>query len=619
MRNYVLKLTVAEFLKTTDGKILSDLKKGFLEVIGENMDPEQFFAWKGAIPKLKKAFKGLNDDILVIFEYLLPMANERIDIVLLGNSTNEKPIGLIIELKGWQQLQESLKYQHPEYQVLNYVGKLNLSHSASGIFKFIPCVWLYNMPVGTLSFEKLTNVFWKDQYKEFSTFLKQYVYKKTKDENIAAFLNGYYVQTPKLLEAIRQNFNSLKKGALEALCETGFAPSEEQLQIINEVMESVKNGEKVCYLIEGQPGSGKSYIAILLLLKSLSERFKTVLGYRNNRLLNTLRIVFNEYGERGLDVIKFYSTGRNDGLAEKNPRIYGLFDLVIYDEAQRMRKENIWYGLKRGNVIVVFYDEKQILNPEEEGTKENFKSIAKKMKINIKEKILRGIYRVQGGMMYHKFVETLLSKPNNAFIPKLTNYEFIVFDDIEKMLNRLRLKASESNNKVALVASFTESPGDSHNKKAKNIKNLRIGYPLYSGFDHYKGKNLEIYWLMDEKEQYPKFWQKGESNKLTHCASIYGCQGFEADYVGVIWGRDFVFRNGKWEIGDNCEDNVGKPESLKTLIKKKDEKSLPLLINRYQIFLTRGIKGTYIYCEDEETKKFLLEKQTVFKNSMQNT
>jgi len=118
---------------------------------------------------------------------------------------------------------------------------------------------------------------------------------------------------------------------------------------------------------------------------------------------------------------------------------------------------------------------------------------------------------------------------------------------------------------------------------------------------------LEIYWLMDEKKQYPRYWYGGECNNLTHCASIYGCQGFEADYVGVIWGRDFVFRNHMWELGTNCEDTVGRP-SLKALFTQASRGdsharalALKLLANRYRIFLTRGISGTCVYCEDDET------------------
>ena len=83
-----------------------------------------------------------------------------------------------------------------------------------------------------------------------------------------------------------------------------------------------------------------------------------------------------------------------------------------------------------------------------------------------------------------------------------------------------------------------------------------------------------------------------------------GCQGFEADYVGVIWCRDFVWRSGQLEIGSNSEDSIGNT-SLKRLIKNKDKEALPLLKNRYRIFLTRGILGTYIYCEDDATMRYL--------------
>ncbi len=115
---------------------------------------------------------------------------------------------------------------------------------------------------------------------------------------------------------------------------------------------------------------------------------------------------------------------------------------------------------------------------------------------------------------------------------------------------------------------------------------------------------------MDPKKDYVPFWVKGESNRLEKCASIYGCQGFETDFAGIVWGRDFIYCNGKWEIGKNCEDNIGKP-SLKVVLsqaKKEDtvakKQALKLLINRYRIFLTRGIKGTYIFCEDVETAIF---------------
>ncbi|MGC8735081.1 MAG: DNA/RNA helicase domain-containing protein, partial [bacterium] len=171
-----------------------------------------------------------------------------------------------------------------------------------------------------------------------------------------------------------------------------------------------------------------------------------------------------------------------------------------------------------------------------------------------------------------------------------------MLDSLEKKLNNIKemldaLKEKSITNKVALVAAFTESDGYEFK--------LRVGHPLKSGFNKYKGLNIKIYWLMDEEEEYPSYWLTNKSNELTHCASIYGCQGFEADYVGVIWGRDLVWRQNGWQLGDNCEDNVGGDNSLKKIIedakkgnKQEEALAIELLKNRYRTFLTRGISGT---------------------------
>jgi DUF2075 family protein len=332
-------------------------------------------------------------------------------------------------------------------------------------------------------------------------------------------------------------------------------------------------------------------------------------------LINSIKSIFDNV-ENGLSAaIKFYSVGPNanfSGVAERNFR-GGELDIVIYDEAQRMTKENIKYAIKRGKITVFFYDEGQILNAEEEGNTGNFKDEIRNQKKEIKEKFLRGFYRVEGGQQYHKFIENLLSDPKSIskklILPWKDNYDFNVFKDIAELINTLQRKSNDGY-KVALIAAFTESPGDQNNPIS--IRNLRIGQNLYSGFDIYNNFDRQIYWLMDPINDYVPFWVNGESNKLEKCASIYGCQGFETDYAGIIWGRDFVYRNGIWEVGNNCEDNIGNPTSLKKLISQAKsgndnakELALRLLINRYRIFLTRGIKGTFVFCEDKDTADFL--------------
>jgi uncharacterized protein len=139
-------------------------------------------------------------------------------------------------------------------------------------------------------------------------------------------------------------------------------------------------------------------------------------------------------------------------------------------------------------------------------------------------------------------------------------------------------------------------------------KNLRIGFPLCSNFDLYRESDVEIRWLMDESD-YVRYWAGGMSNNLDR-ASIYGCQGFESDYVGVVWGRDLILRRGIWALGDpNCSyDTTDKLVSGR--IRTWAEEALTLLRNRYRIFLTRGILGTLIFCEDKPTQEFFTKLAT---------
>ncbi len=334
---------------------------------------------------------------------------------------------------------------------------------------------------------------------------------------------------------------------------------------------------------------------------------QTALAYKNNRIVETLSYIVSKIDTEG-------TTKKNTPvdyfIKLADSKRESTFDLIIYDEAQRMTEQTIRNALSKKDKIKVFiYDDNQILLPSEAGWTENFIKIAGDLKIDFHLFELHGYLRVKGGEKYHQFVEELLEGKSPT--PNFEDYEFCLFEDIRDMLGALREKTEK--HRVALVAAFTESPGDRKNPLKKTLLNRRVGYPLCSGFDLYKDMDLDIYWAMDNREQYPKFWIEGLSNELNLCSSIYGCQGFEVDYVGVIWGRDLVWRDGCWTLGDNCTDSVEGEKSLQKLFERAKEDrntqaqqlALKLLQNRYRIFLTRGIHGTYIFCEDKETANYL--------------
>ncbi|MBM3455142.1 MAG: DUF2075 domain-containing protein, partial [Bacteroidetes bacterium] len=79
---------------------------------------------------------------------------------------------------------------------------------------------------------------------------------------------------------------------------------------------------------------------------------------------------------------------------------------------------------------------------------------------------------------------------------------------------------------------------------------------------------------------------------------IYTAQGFEFDYIGVIIGKDV-----KYDKENDCL--IGDITQTKdpTLIRGKENFD-EYVRNIYRVLMTRGMKGCYIYCVDDEVKKY---------------
>lgn len=615
--------TIAELKKLNKSKTLgTELAKNYSINFGRSPE-SQISSWENSIPEILRYLDdSIFNTLLVIIEYRMPIGDERTDLILFGGELNHKR-GIVIELKQWSSIEPSEspnllkvpgegKQTHPSAQVLNYQGKLKALHSLGAHVNWNSYAFLHNLST---------------QYKEilesdrFSTLIKNapIFYKETafgirdavlehlypnelSKEYVASFDEGRFEQSYHFFDIIRKNADEIANNVTIAIAETGAGLTNEQLTIVETVLASVKSKEKV-FLISGGPGSGKSLLSVHLLLRLISNGQSTVLALRNNRLMTILRTCFDQSYPGASGATIYSSVPRSQrGLGDKGFK--GYFDCVVCDEAQRFGFNNIEVIMQRAPTVVFFYDESQILNPPEEGTGENFKNIARKLNKSIELLKLSSAMRCRGGDYYHEWVENLI---NSNIINGLnnqqrwgTNYSLKLFEGINEMISHM--KELSNRFRMALVASFTESPGKIGSPF--HIDNIRIGYPLKSGFDIYRGSNLTIPWLMDPRKDYAPFWLEGHSNKLDRVASIYGCQGFESDYVGVIWGRDFVWRNNKWVVGllECITDNI---DGLKRKAQSDRDSISPLLRNRYRIFLTRGILGTFIFCEDEETKSYL--------------
>jgi len=86
---------------------------------------------------------------------------------------------------------------------------------------------------------------------------------------------------------------------------------------------------------------------------------------------------------------------------------------------------------------------------------------------------------------------------------------------------------------------------------------------------------------------------------------VYTAQGFEYDYAGVIWGRDLVYRPRKGWIG---QPEFSQDPILKRGATKDPAAFTALVKNTYRVLLTRGLRGCYLYFEDDQTRDFVLSR-----------
>ena len=97
------------------------------------------------------------------------------------------------------------------------------------------------------------------------------------------------------------------------------------------------------------------------------------------------------------------------------------------------------------------------------------------------------------------------------------------------------------------------------------------------------------------------FWAT-EPGGLNQVGCVYTAQGFEFDHVGVIWGRDLVWRARQgWVV----QPEFNKDSQARIGVKKDPDRFARLVAHTYRVLLTRGMKSCSIYFEDPETENFV--------------
>lgn len=84
---------------------------------------------------------------------------------------------------------------------------------------------------------------------------------------------------------------------------------------------------------------------------------------------------------------------------------------------------------------------------------------------------------------------------------------------------------------------------------------------------------------------------------MEQVGTVYTAQGFEFDYIGVIFGNDLIY---DW---DQNEWRSVPENSSDTQVKRKNPGLTRHLQNVYRVLMSRAHRGVYVYFMDRETER----------------
>jgi uncharacterized protein len=604
---------------TVTNQIAEKLKSSFFTQYRYEPSPAEIRSWRNSLRAMCHTIEHASLlDHGIILEYQLPLSSNRLDCMVCGHDSDEQPNAVIVELKQWDGCSDTegknevltwlggaqREVLHPSVQVGQYKMYLEDMHPAfyepPDAIKLNACSYLHNYhhesddAIYDCKFSEALKhcpTFSADHYDNLASFLKAhleagdgYGIMKRAEEN-------RYRPSKKLM----QHVGNVIKGKHE------YILLDEQLVVYDKVLSIAKKGfhdrKKAVLIVKGGPGTGKSVIAINLMADLLLNDYNAHYATGSRAFTTTLR---EAIGRRGAPQFKYFNSFEG---AENN-----LIDVLICDESHRIRDYS-WSRFtpreQRSNVhqieelinvakvSVFFIDDKQVVRPNEVGSVSLIKESAKVRNYETHEYELDVQFRCAGSEAFVAWVNNTLGieRTANVLWNQEENFDFRIFSDPFSIEDAIRQKVDEGHT-GRMTAGFCWPWS----------KELKPDRSLYD--DVVIGEYRRPWNARPEATRLPRNIPKAnlwayDSNGINQIGCIYTAQGFEFDYVGVIFGEDLVYDLDaqKW---------IGKREnSSDTVVRRAGDQFLELTKNTYRVLLSRGMKGCYVYFMDKDTERFI--------------
>ena len=601
---------IADILTNDIGNIIS---KHIREKIGNKVSPNEHRSFQNSLGYMEKVIHddSIPDDCMISIEYHLPQTSKRVDFIISGKDGGKENV-IIIELKQWEQADITSKdgivktrfqfgeseTSHPSYQAWSYAALLTSFNATvdEESIAIYPCAYLHNYKPDN----NITNEFYSYYLEKAPVFLRpdaiklrQFInthIKQGDDSNIMTRIDNGKIKPTK---SLADSLNSMLKGNKEfIMIDDQKVVYETALKLALDSNEQNKN----VLIVEGGPGTGKSVIAINLLvelnLRGKMSKYVTKTSAPRDVYFEKLK------GEKRMTELKSLFVGSGSFIDAPENSV----NTLIIDEAHRLTEKTSFLKLGENQIkeilksslsSIFFIDEDQRVSVDDYGEISLIEEFAKTLGIKIHKLKLDSQFRCNGSDGYLAWVDHVLQIKETANYDLSSidfDFDFKVFNN-PKLLQEAIYEKNKINNKARIVAGYCWPWGSKKDRTVYDFKEDEFGFNMRWNMTDYGGK-----WIIDP-------------NSVTEIGCIHTAQGLEVDYIGVIIGNDLIFRNGKLIVRaierDKGDRTVfGWKSGIKNNPKYWNTLLETIIKNTYRTLMTRGMKGCYIYCADTETGRY---------------
>jgi len=611
--------TSTQFIEDSyQNQIAEKLKLSYFEQFGSNPGPAEVNSWRNSLRATSMVFQraGLTDHGVIV-EYQLPQTSKRLDCMICGKNESGKDNAVIIELKQWDKCKAAdgekevitwvggseREVLHPSVQVGQYRSYLEDTHTAfyEGPNPVVlnACTYLHNYtfnPEDELFSSKfaiateINPLFTMDDVPKLERYLVRWVEHGQGIDVLKRIDKSIYRPSKKLMDHV----GNMIRGKSE------YVLLDDQLVVYDKVFAIAKEGfhdkQKTVLVVKGGPGTGKSVIAINLMADLLLQGYNAQYSTGSRAFTETLRKII---GSRGSVQFKYFNSYSDAD--------YNSIDVLVADEAHRIRTNSssrftpkskrsnipqIDELMRASKVCVFFIDDYQIVRPGEIGSVQYIKEHAKQMSCRLFEYQLEAQFRCAGSDAFVNWVNNTLGiqRTANALWSTKEEFDFKILPDPEELERAIFQKTKEGFT-ARMTAGFcwpwSDANQDGTLKDDVVIQNYsRPWNARPEARKLAKGIPKAVTWAYEEAG-------------MGQVGCIYTAQGFEFDYVGVIFGKDLVYDL------DAQEWEGRKEESFDSVVKRSGDAFTNLVKNSYRVLLTRGMKGCYVHFMDKDTERFV--------------